>query len=91
MPVPADVTRVEALKPRTEATVRGRIVALRVEPRDAAPQLTARVDDGTGRADMIFMGRRDIPGIEPGAVVTFAGRVSAAEDMPRIYNPKFTL
>ena len=76
---------------REVATVSGRIVSLQVEPHDAAPQLTARLDDGTGRIDAVFMGRRAIPGIEAGAHVTLKGRVSHAEAMPRIYNPQYWL
>lgn len=91
MTVTDDVVRIENATARTLVTVKGRIVALRVEPRDAAPQLTARIDDGTGRLDAVFMGRREIPGIEAGAMVTFHGRVSDAEALPRIFNPQYTL
>lgn len=83
--------RIDELKARAIVRVRGRIVAIRVEPRDSAPQLTARLDDGTGRIDAVFMGRRDVPGIEPGAIVTIEGRVSDGEDTPRIFNPEYTL
>ncbi|WP_062079323.1 OB-fold nucleic acid binding domain-containing protein [Demequina globuliformis] len=87
----ADVVPISAARARTEASVRGRIVSIRVEPRDAAPQLTARIDDGSGRLDVVFMGRREVPGIEPGAIVSVHGRVSAAEALPRIFNPEYTL
>ncbi|WP_061962221.1 OB-fold nucleic acid binding domain-containing protein [Demequina flava] len=87
-----DITRsISSAAPRTIAAVRGRIVSIRIEPRDAAPQLTARIDDGTGRMDVVFMGRREIPGVEPGAMMSVEGRVSDAEDLPRIFNPQYTL
>ncbi|MFV0286477.1 MAG: OB-fold nucleic acid binding domain-containing protein [Demequina sp.] len=76
---------------REVVTVAGRVVALQVEPHDAAPRLTARIDDGTGRIEAVFMGRRAIPGIEAGAQVTIEGRVSDAEALPRIYNPRYWL
>ncbi|WP_084130510.1 OB-fold nucleic acid binding domain-containing protein [Demequina sp. NBRC 110055] len=76
---------------REVVTVAGRIASLQVEPHDAAPKLTARLDDGSGRIDAVFMGRRAIPGIEAGAQITVSGRVSDAEATPRIYNPQYWL
>lgn len=76
---------------RALARVRGRIVAVQIEPHDAAPRLVARVEDGTGRLDAVFMGRRTIPGIEPGAVVELEGRVCASSSLPRVFNPGYTL
>ena len=85
------VQSISSVRTREVATVEGRVVAITVEPRDAAPSLVARVDDGTGRIDAVFMGRRAIAGIEPGARVALAGRVCAAEAAPRLYNPRFEL
>ncbi len=84
-------TAIADLHPRDNAAVVGRIVAIRVEPRDAAPTLTARIDDGTGRAEAIFMGRRVIAGVVPGARIRVEGRVCASDSLPRLYNPKFEL
>jgi len=36
--------------------------------------LEAEVDDGTGTASLVWLGRRRIGGIEPGARVTAEGR-----------------
>jgi len=79
------------VRPRDHACVEGRIVAIRVEPHDAPPQFAAQVDDGTGRIDVIFMGRRAVPGIEPGAHVVVEGTVCAAQALPRIFNPAYQL
>lgn len=76
---------------RSVARVRGRIVAIHVEPAGAAPRLTARVEDGTGRIDAVFIGRRGIDGIEPGSIVVLEGRVCIGEPVPRIYNPRYEL
>lgn len=72
-------------------TVHGRVASVRVEPGDAAPCLTARVQDDTGVIDAVFMGRREILGIEPGAVIDLQGRVSAGESTSRMYNPAYVL
>ncbi|MFW2514401.1 OB-fold nucleic acid binding domain-containing protein [Demequina sp. SO4-13] len=87
----AQATPVSDLRPRDVAAVAGRIVSIRVEPRDAAPTLTARVDDGTGRVEAIFMGRRAIAGIEPGARIRLEGRVCSTDALPCMYNPRFEL
>jgi len=84
-------TTISDAKVRDVATIEGRIISITVEPQDAAPRLTARIDDGTGRVDAIFMGRRAIAGIEPGARVLVAGRLCEAESAPRLYNPRFEL
>lgn len=76
---------------RVIAQIEGRIVSIHVEPADVAPTLVARVDDGTGQLDAVFLGRRSIDGIEPGRVLALEGRVSVANGRPRIYNPRYEL
>jgi RecJ-like exonuclease len=71
--------------------VRGTVGSILIEPRGAAPSLTASISDGTGVIEAIFMGRRDIPGIEPGRVVTIHGRVAQGEAGPHIFNPWYRL
>ncbi|GIG54682.1 OB-fold nucleic acid binding domain-containing protein [Demequina activiva] len=87
----AVATPIRELNAREMATVEGRVVAITVEPHDAAPRLTARIDDGTGRIDAVFMGRRSIAGIEPGARVSVAGRVCEADAALRLFNPRFEI
>lgn len=82
---------IDTLTPRTIASVSGRIVSMQVEPRNAAPTLRVRVDDGTGRIEAVFMGRREIRGIEPGASIQLRGRVCETASVPRIFNPSFEL
>jgi len=77
--------------PREHARVEGRIVAVRVEPHGAPPQFGVQVDDGSGRIDAIFLGRRSVPGIEPGGYVAIEGTVCAAQALPRMFNPTYEL
>ncbi|MFW7415265.1 OB-fold nucleic acid binding domain-containing protein [Demequina sp. SO4-18] len=87
----AQATPISDLRPREVVAVAGRVVSIQVEPRDAAPTLTARVDDGTGRVEAVFMGRRAIAGVEPGARIRLEGRVCSTDALPRLYNPRFEL
>ncbi|WP_084073170.1 OB-fold nucleic acid binding domain-containing protein [Demequina sp. NBRC 110052] len=86
-----EVTQARDLEPRTVARVSGRIVALQVEPAGAPPAVVARVDDGTGYVHVVFMGRRHVPGVEPGRELDLEGRVCATDAEPRIYNPRYEL
>lgn len=83
--------RIGSVTPRATARVAGRVVSVQVEPLDAPPAFTVRVDDGTGRLDAVFMGRREIPGIIPGSTVELEGCVCDTDALPRVYNPRYTL
>ncbi|WP_291379701.1 DNA-binding protein [Demequina sp.] len=69
----------------------GRIAYVEVSPHDAPARLTARVVDPTGAIDLVFLGRRYVAGLEPGATVGIEGRVAASDDVPRIFNPRYEL
>jgi hypothetical protein len=46
------------------------------------------VDDGTGVVRLCFMGRRGVPGVEPGATIAFEGTTQAARaDTLLVLNP----
>lgn len=89
--VPADTRPIAECEARAMVRIRARVVAIQVEPLDAAPKLTARLADKSGRIDAVFLGRRSIPGIEPGAVIDVEGRVCAADALPRLFNPSYVL
>ena len=84
-------TRIADVEPRKSARISGRVAAVRIEASDAPPQFAIQIDDGTGRIDAIFMGRRTVPGIEPGAHVALEGTVCASESLPRMFNPRYEL
>jgi hypothetical protein len=85
------VTPIAEALPRSTARFMGRVVAVTVESHDAPPQFGVQLDDGTGRIDAIFMGRRIVPGIEPGAHIAIEGTVCSAQALPRMFNPRYEL
>ncbi|WP_062464528.1 OB-fold nucleic acid binding domain-containing protein [Demequina soli] len=85
------VVTIAEVAPREIVHVAGRVVAIQVEPSDAPPAFTVRLDDGTGRIDAVFMGRREVPGIVPGARLHLEGRVCESEALKRLYNPRYEL
>ncbi|WP_062520666.1 OB-fold nucleic acid binding domain-containing protein [Demequina silvatica] len=84
-------TTIAEAQPRGMVRVEGRVVAVQVEPSDAPPAFTVRLEDGTGRIDAVFMGRREVPGIGPGTRLCLEGRVCESDALPRLYNPRYEL
>lgn len=84
----AHVTSIASGQPRSITSFTGQVLSIEVQPKNAAPSLIARLSDGTGIVDVVFMGRRDIPGVAPGARMTVTGRLG---DSHQMYNPCFEL
>ena len=76
---------------RQRATLRGRIAVLTLRPRSGTPWLEAEFTDGSGTLTLIWMGRRDIPGVTAGRDLEVTGRVSWVDGRRRMYNPYYQL
>ncbi|WP_127127574.1 OB-fold nucleic acid binding domain-containing protein [Georgenia sp. SYP-B2076] len=84
-------TPVAELVPRRRAVVAGAISALTYRPRGQSPALVARLFDGSGSIDLVFLGRHDIPGIEPGRRLVAEGMVYEDAGHRTIFNPSYEL
>ncbi|NTV40485.1 MAG: OB-fold nucleic acid binding domain-containing protein [Demequinaceae bacterium] len=84
-------TPIGEVKTRAIETTGGRIAYIVVSPRDAPARLTVRVIDASGAIDCVFLGRRLIAGLEPGATVGIEGRVAPGEDVKVMFNPRYEL
>ena len=71
--------------------VRGRLRHVVFNPREAVPTLSAELFDGSGTITLVWLGRRRIPGIEPGRTVLARGSVGEHDGHPAIYNPRYEL
>lgn len=69
----------------------GRLRSVRFTPRANLPTLQAELYDGTGTVDLIWLGRRRIPGIEPGRSLMVRGRVCEQDSRRVIFNPWYEL
>lgn len=87
MPDTMLVTTIGRASAREKVTVRGTVSSIQVEPHDAAPRLTARIDDGSGAMDAVFLGRREIAEVAPGAVLTLTGVTAEGPARMRMVNP----
>jgi hypothetical protein len=72
-------------------TVTGRLKSVVYTPRETVPTLEAELFDGSGSVTLVWLGRRRIPGIEPGRTLTARGRFAAVEGKRAIYNPWYEL
>ena len=72
-------------------TVTGRLKSVVYTPRETVPTLEAELFDGSGSVTLVWLGRRRIPGIEPGRTLTARGRFASFEGRKVIYNPWYEL
>ncbi len=79
------------LADREIATVSGTIRAVTLRPRSNTPALVVEVYDGSQSLNLVWLGRRQIRGIEPGAYLHATGRVCLREGVPTIFNPAYEL
>jgi len=78
-------------RPRERTRAGGVVVAVTYRPPGAPPGVVARLHDGTGELDLVWLGRRDIPGITPGRRLDVEGMVCPGPHRPMMYNPAYRL
>lgn len=79
------------LHDREFVTVYGHVKHVTLAPRAGTPTLEAAVFDGSGVVTLVWLGRRKIAGVKPGASLIAHGRVSCHEGRRVIYNPRYEL
>ncbi len=72
-------------------TVLGRLRSVEHCPRAAAATLEAELFDGSEGITLVWLGRRRIPGIEPGRTVRASGRIAVRDGRKVLYNPYYEL
>jgi hypothetical protein len=72
-------------------SISGRLRTVVYTPRTTLPTLEADLYDGSDTVTLVWLGRRHIPGIEPGRQLTVRGRVAMRGDRKVIYNPFYDL
>lgn len=93
----ADATRktgcrlVDAVERGELVSVTGRLRTVVYTPRTNLPTLEADLYDGSDVVTLVWLGRRQIAGIEPGRALTARGRVAIRDRRKVIYNPYYEL
>jgi hypothetical protein len=76
---------------REQVRLQGTLRTVTLRPRGGVPALEAELYDGTGTLTVIWLGRRQITGIEPGRSLEVRGRIGRQDGHRVIYNPRYEL
>ncbi|WP_375475539.1 OB-fold nucleic acid binding domain-containing protein [uncultured Jatrophihabitans sp.] len=75
----------------TATQVVGRLREIVYTPSETVPTLVAELFDGSAAIDLVWLGRRRIPGVEPGRRLVARGRIGEHNGRHAIYNPYYEL
>ena len=75
----------------SKTCVIGTIRSITLQPVTGTPALHADLWDGSGSIRLIWLGRRQIPGIDPGRELLVEGRIVEEHGLSTIYNPRYEL
>ncbi len=87
----SDATPIAELAYRKRMRFAGRVRSVRVQPWSGVPTLECTLVDETGAVNIVFLGRRSVPGIEPGARLTAEGMVGKHGGRLAVINPSYEL
>jgi len=86
-----DVARIDCCVPGETVSISGMVRSMTIRPRSTVPALEIELYDGSGSVSVVWLGRRRIPGIDPGRKITVRGRLTCNTARPTIYNPRYDL
>lgn len=75
-------------RPRQKVAVTGLVTQVRRRERPG-PILEVDLEDGTGEVTLVYLGRTQIPGMAPGAVVVAEATLIEAHGRRELLNPKY--
>jgi amino acid transporter len=81
---------ISASRFRTHASITGRITAARVQPRSGVPTLELTLSDGTGTIEVVYLGRRSVPGMTVGRSLHVEGVVGEHHGRLAMLNPRYS-
>ncbi len=87
----AGCTPVAQVPARSRATVVGVLRSVTLRPREGVPALEAELYDGSGALDLVWLGRREIHGVEPGRRLRAEGLVCLVDGRRTVFNPRYEL
>lgn len=76
---------------REPVIVNGQLRTVTLRPRGGVPALEAELYDGSAVLTVIWLGRRQIVGIEPGRSLRVRGRIGVLDGIRTMYNPRYEL
>lgn len=76
---------------QARVAVTGTVLSARSVTRGSGPAYRCILDDGTGQIDLLFLGRRSVPGLSTGTRCTAKGTARAEGERLVVWNPFYTL
>jgi hypothetical protein len=89
--VPEGVTPIAEVTHRQRVRVAGRIRSQRVQPWSGVATLECVIVDGTGGLNVVFLGRKHVPGLAPGVRLVVEGMVGEHGGRLAILNPLYRI
>jgi amino acid transporter len=87
----ASATPIAGCADRQLVDIAGTLRTVTLRPRGTSLTMEADMWDGTGNLTLVWLGRRNIPGIEPGRRLVVRGRVAEIRGERTIFNPVYEL
>ncbi|NNU28611.1 OB-fold nucleic acid binding domain-containing protein [Isoptericola sediminis] len=87
----AGCTALAEVAPRHRYSVAGVLRSVVLHPRQDVPTVEAELYDGSGTLDLVWLGRRQIAGIQPGRRLRVEGMVTTRDGRRAMFNPRYEL
>lgn len=84
-------TPIDQLQPRRPAVVCGEVRSVALRPNVQVAALVVEIFDGTMPLNLVWLGRREIAGIEPGVFLRASGRMALRRGVPTIFNAAYEI
>jgi RecG-like helicase len=84
-------TPIQECEDRQRVQLTGTVSTVTINPRAGHPALEVELRDGSGAVTLVWLGRRQIPGIDCGQTLKVWGRISCHEGKRLVYNPRYEL
>ncbi|HET9562567.1 MAG TPA: OB-fold nucleic acid binding domain-containing protein [Propionibacteriaceae bacterium] len=82
---------IQTCEDRQRVQLTGTVSTVTINPRAGHPALEVELRDGSGSVTLVWLGRRQIPGIDCGRTLKVWGRISCHEGRRLVYNPRYEL
>ncbi len=82
---------IQECEDRQRVQLTGTVSTVTINPRAGHPALEIELRDGSGAVTLVWLGRRQIPGIDCGQTLKVWGRISCHDGKRLVYNPRYEL
>jgi hypothetical protein len=82
-------TTIAEASPRQRVALTGTIVSTRTFPLGSGTAYAGALSDGTGQIGLVFLGRRAVPGMVPGACCSIEGTARMVDGSLVVWNPRY--